>query len=248
MNQADPTGQRERAKAERRERILNAARTLICEGGTEALSAQAIAVQAQVSVATLYNLIGPLEAVHKALLEQLAGDFASALQNHLQTEQISEDPYASLLSFADATYAFLSEDIAAYQALHRVIFESQFSPTGSTLSLRARQHGARHLRACLRSLQAQQRLRGDADLPLLVEQLLMFQVILLQNWSIDLIDLERLRAMLKLQILQLLHPWATRKASAELEQRIHHSQSQVQQHDKRQQPAVAKLLNTGKHS
>ncbi len=68
-------GRREQAKAERRLRIIGAARNLIRETGDTNLSMRTIAKRAQVSLATPYNLFGSKRAVVLAVLEDVR-DFA----------------------------------------------------------------------------------------------------------------------------------------------------------------------------
>jgi AcrR family transcriptional regulator len=68
-------GRREEAKAERRLRIINAARELIRETGDTNLSMRTIAKRAKVSLATPYNLFGSKRAVVLAVLED-ERDFA----------------------------------------------------------------------------------------------------------------------------------------------------------------------------
>lgn len=62
-------GRREQAKAERRLRIISAARDLIRETGDTNLSMRTIAKRAKVSLATPYNLFGSKRAVVLAVLE-----------------------------------------------------------------------------------------------------------------------------------------------------------------------------------
>jgi len=61
---------RERSKQKRRNRILLAARALIVEEGVPGLSMRVLAEKAEVSVATLYNLLGSKEEILYALLDQ----------------------------------------------------------------------------------------------------------------------------------------------------------------------------------
>lgn len=70
----------EQHKAERRERILVAARKLITQGGVEALSMRQLAREAQLSVATLYNLYGSKADILYALLDQGMDAFDQSLQ------------------------------------------------------------------------------------------------------------------------------------------------------------------------
>ncbi|MEZ6001131.1 TetR/AcrR family transcriptional regulator [Hyphomonas sp.] len=62
-------GQRERAKEERRQRIIRAVRDLIRETGDANPSMRLIASRAGVSIATAYNLFGSKQAVVLAVLE-----------------------------------------------------------------------------------------------------------------------------------------------------------------------------------
>ena len=65
----DEPGKREQAKAERRSRIVHAARDLIRETGDTNLSMRMIAKRADVSLATPYNLFGSKHAVVLAVFE-----------------------------------------------------------------------------------------------------------------------------------------------------------------------------------
>jgi AcrR family transcriptional regulator len=68
-------GKREQAKAERRHRIVRAARDLIRETGDTDLSMRMLAQRAEVSLSTPYNLFGSKRAVVLAVLED-ERDFA----------------------------------------------------------------------------------------------------------------------------------------------------------------------------
>jgi len=64
-------GRRDAAKAERRQRIVQAARSLIQESEDGGVSMRAIAARAEVSIATPYNLFGSKRAIIKAMLEDV---------------------------------------------------------------------------------------------------------------------------------------------------------------------------------
>jgi AcrR family transcriptional regulator len=66
-----PLGRREAGKAERRQRIIRAARELICETGNAGLSMRVLAARAGVSLATPYNLFGSKRAIVLALLQDV---------------------------------------------------------------------------------------------------------------------------------------------------------------------------------
>jgi AcrR family transcriptional regulator len=66
-----PLGRREAGKAERRNRIIQAARELIRETGNAGLSMRVLAARAGVSLATPYNLFGSKRAIVLALLQDV---------------------------------------------------------------------------------------------------------------------------------------------------------------------------------
>jgi len=75
---------REQKMAERRERILAAARQIIAEEGLEALTTRALARRARVTVPTVYNLVGAKDAVLFAAVEDRTWRFLAALGNRVE--------------------------------------------------------------------------------------------------------------------------------------------------------------------
>jgi len=71
VEQKAGTGRRDAAKAERRHRIVQAARSLIQESDEGGVSMRAIAERAEVSIATPYNLFGSKRAIIQAMLEDV---------------------------------------------------------------------------------------------------------------------------------------------------------------------------------
>ncbi len=70
---------REQRMAERRERILAAAREIIADGGLQALTTRDLAERARVTVPTVYNLVGPRDEVLFAAVEDQTTRFLSAI-------------------------------------------------------------------------------------------------------------------------------------------------------------------------
>lgn len=74
-------GLREQHKARRRSRILDATRELLRESPESVISTERIAERAEVSPATVYNLIGPREKIWEALadgfMDELEGRLAA---------------------------------------------------------------------------------------------------------------------------------------------------------------------------
>ena len=89
----------------RRDRILDTARTIIAESGFEALSLRDLAHRAQVTVPTIYNLIGNKAAV----VAQLFNDTLTPFE-HLQYINDRDDPVGSPERFFDTLIASLGEN------------------------------------------------------------------------------------------------------------------------------------------
>src|SRR5271170_2013083 len=85
---APATGLRERHKQQRRERILEAIRKLLRECPDEAPTVERIAELADLSPATVFNLVGPRERQWAALSDELLRELDACLA--LATEE--EDP------------------------------------------------------------------------------------------------------------------------------------------------------------
>jgi AcrR family transcriptional regulator len=102
---------REAAKAERRSRIIKAARDLIRETGDAGLSMRALAAKAGVSLATPYNLFGSKRAVLVAVLEDIKG-FGVRFAGFG-----SLDPLDRILRAARLAVSYYEADPTFYRAL-----------------------------------------------------------------------------------------------------------------------------------
>jgi AcrR family transcriptional regulator len=112
-----PLGRREAGKAERRGRIIHAARDLIRETGNAGLSMRALAARAGVSLATPYNLFGSKRAIVLAVLDdvrEFQGRFAGVR---------SADPLERLFTAVDMAVAFYVEDPQFYRTLWAAVFD-----------------------------------------------------------------------------------------------------------------------------
>jgi AcrR family transcriptional regulator len=102
---------REDAKAERRRRIVAAARDLIKETGDAGLSMRAIAARAGVSLTTPYNLFGSKRAIVIALLE----DVREFHERFSQLERASA--IDRIFEAVSITLAYLADDPDFYRTL-----------------------------------------------------------------------------------------------------------------------------------
>src|SRR5262245_39834884 len=113
-----PMGQRELAKAERRRRIIAAARDLIRETGNAGLSMRALAHRAGVSLATPYNLLGSKRAIVLAVLQDVR-----EFQERFSILK-SPDPLERIFSAVDMSVEFYVTDPRFYKTLWAAVFDT----------------------------------------------------------------------------------------------------------------------------
>ena len=117
--QADESGKREQAKAERRSRIVHAARDLIRETGDTNLSMRMIAKRADVSLATPYNLFGSKHAVVLAVFED-ERDFAERFSRLNAANAIER-----LFDAHALATGYFTDDPDFYRPLWRALLDAQ---------------------------------------------------------------------------------------------------------------------------
>jgi AcrR family transcriptional regulator len=113
-----PLGRREAGKAERRRRIIQAARELIRETGNAGLSMRALAARAGVSLATPYNLFGSKRAIVLAVLDDVR-----EFQDRFASLR-SADPLERLFSAVDMAVEFYVADPSFYKTLWAAVFDA----------------------------------------------------------------------------------------------------------------------------
>src|SRR5688572_10853690 len=116
---AAPAGKREAGKAERRRKIIHAARDLIRETGNTGLSMRALAARAGVSLATPYNLFGSKRAILLSVLDDIRAFFDRFSQ------QRSAEPMERLFTAVDICV----EMYVADPAFNRAIWAALFDPS-----------------------------------------------------------------------------------------------------------------------
>lgn len=113
-----PLSRREAGKAERRGRIIQAARDLIRETGNAGLSMRALAAKAGVSLATPYNLFGSKRAIVLAVLDDVR-EYQDRFA-HLR----SSDPLERLFTAVDMAIQFYVDDPQFYRTLWAAMFDA----------------------------------------------------------------------------------------------------------------------------
>ena len=113
-----PIGRREAGKAERRQRIIRAARELIRETGNAGLSMRVLAARAGVSLATPYNLFGSKRAIVLAVLQDVR-EFHDRF-SHLR----ATDPLERIFSAVDIQLEIYLADPAFYKTMWAAVFDT----------------------------------------------------------------------------------------------------------------------------
>ena len=109
---APPSGLRERHKRERRERILGAIRKLLREHPDETPTVERIAALADLSPASVFNLVGPREQQWAALCDSLLGELDACLGF-----AVEGDPREQARRIVDETVQLFIADAAVYKHL-----------------------------------------------------------------------------------------------------------------------------------
>jgi AcrR family transcriptional regulator len=111
-----PAGVREKGKARRKQQIIQAAKHLLAEGGIEALSTRKLAEAAELSVHTLYALVGSKNAILEAVM---ADNHNRVLADILEVDE--QNPIDKIFAIVDSTYRIILEDSATQKPLMRVL-------------------------------------------------------------------------------------------------------------------------------
>ncbi len=147
-------GLRERHKQQRRERILEAIRELLRECPQEAPTVERIAELADLSPATVFNLVGPREQQWAALSDALLRELDACL-----TFTADEDPREQARRIVSET----AELVIADPAVSRHLVNS-----GGRIDSLLQENPVSQLRAALRGGQATGMLRPDLHVEALV--------------------------------------------------------------------------------
>ena len=175
-------GLRERNKAERRERILDAARALLREG-PDRLTAERVAERAGVAPATVYNLVGRREKVWEAL----GGWFTDELDRRLRAST-ETDPLDRAREVVRVTVDLFAEDPLVARGLFGGWQESGVVLRGSP---------ATHVRSALEDARGEGLLRADVDTGALASVVASACVGLLHQWAAGILDDARLRTLVR---------------------------------------------------
>jgi AcrR family transcriptional regulator len=151
---APATGLRERHKRQRRERILAAIRELLRQSPNETPTVERIAELADLSPATVFNLVGPRERQWAALCDELLRELDARL-----ALTPDEDPREQARGIVSATTELFIADAAVFRHL-----VNSWEGSGPLLQ----ENPVQQLRAALRRGQATGMLRPELHIEALV--------------------------------------------------------------------------------
>jgi AcrR family transcriptional regulator len=177
-------GLRERNKAKRRDAVLDAALDLLDRPGTDAPTTEQIAERAEVSVATVYNLVGTREQLLMALVDRLIGDVAGAARELLN----DREPVAALRELIAAAIDLLTSRTDAHR---KVILHLT---AAATPDLHTKLSPATAFTEALRRAQDDKVLRDDLSAEALAFQLYLSFNGALLRWAAGALTDERFKA------------------------------------------------------
>jgi AcrR family transcriptional regulator len=119
LHQAPAPSLREINCEARRQRILEAARTLITDGGMPALSMRKLAQEADVSVTTLYNLFG----ARNDILAALVHDAIDRIDQILEREAPLDDPIERCRAVITVSVRYIADQEATFRPMIHTLYQ-----------------------------------------------------------------------------------------------------------------------------
>jgi len=192
---ATPQSRREANVASRRKHILESARTLLAENGQDGLSMRKLAREADLSVTTLYNLVGSRDDILRALIEDSAGHFES-------TVSVPEEHVGDSLSRAMKAFECVLRYLIDEAAILKPMIVANIA-TGYVEELGKEEHGLYlrgakdAVRECLRDALAEGQIRDVVSQRFLERQFYVGLELALDRWAFGLVDEDDFRAKCK---------------------------------------------------
>lgn len=217
------TSLRERGKADRRRRIVDAARAIIRETGETGLSMRALAERAQVSVTTPYNLLGSKGRVLEQLVDEDFKIFLKAFEKSRPESGLDQIFEVVVLSCK-----YYREE----PAYHRAVMGEMYLPNSDTASL----FGGDRLklwRDVIATASEQGDIRNDIDLETLRGCLNLHFTSVLLAWIRQHIDVDELESRICYGFALLLLGAATDQAREPLSAELQWRQTEIDRHQKR---------------
>lgn len=198
-----PGGLRERHKRERRARILGAIRELLREQPDETPTVERIAALADVSPASVFNLVGPRKQQWAALCDALLGELDDSL-----AFAVEEDPREQARRIVAETVELFVADAAVYKHL-----VNSWESSG----VRLQENPIPRLRDALRRGQAAGMLRPDLHVEALVGHIATACGGALRHWAAGQISDAAFRTRVRFAVDVVFAAGASEASAAELQ-------------------------------
>ena len=180
---------RSRNMEKRRRRILEQARKMLAEGGFDALNLRDLAEVSQITVPTIYNLIGNKEQVLQALVLGGFEDFEAELESK-PPRSAADMPALMMTTLAE----MIARDVDYYRATalasERVEVESKTQAEYGFKRAPLRKFAGKLCRDAL----DEGLLRGSIPTEALVEQMISNHQVAFRDWAHRIISLQELKA------------------------------------------------------
>ena len=198
-------------KAERRERIMRAARQLVAKRGYDGLTMRDLAQAARVSVPTLYNLFGSKDAILVAELQTMAARIVA------QLPLASDEHFARAITAFDAGMRLVEESPEFFRACIRMFFTS---PATDDMRFRTEEAYIAIMTANLSAAKAAGQLADWAEPRVVAQHLFALYMSAFMAWGIGELDFATFRTTAFSGACHLLAGVARGKFAADVEARI----------------------------
>jgi AcrR family transcriptional regulator len=202
----------EEHKAERRGRILAAARKLVTTQGYEGLTMRELGTAARVSVPTLYNLFGSKDAILVAAIEASAVRIASEITT-------GDSYFARGIAAFDAGMSLIEHEPELYRAVMKMFLTST-SPETLAMRRRVNEGYIALMAGNLTAAQAAGQLADWADPAIVARHMFASYISAFLGWSMGELDLPTFRAAALSAFCHLLAGVARGPFAADVEARL----------------------------
>ncbi|KDA01014.1 MAG: TetR/AcrR family transcriptional regulator [Hyphomonas oceanitis] len=233
----EETGKREQAKAERRSRIVQAARDLIRETGDTDLSMRMIAKRADVSLATPYNLFGSKRAVVLAVFED-ERDFVVRFGRIKAANAIDR-----LFAAQELASSYFTDDPDFYQTIWKALLDTRGTDETGLATTERLERNSAAWRMLIEAAQAEGLINASFASEALERTLSYLANGVMLSWVMGTLETRHLRAAGALGYAIALRGVATGKGIALLDERIRTFESLL--HDKTAPEAPIKQAARG---
>lgn len=229
----------ERGKARRKQRILDAVVEIVDAQGIAGLTIARVSESAEVSVKTIYNLMGSLPEI----LDEMSSTLFRDLAEQLRASDHAQEPKKFFDEFVDKSQRFLLSDEKKNRAALTAILQNNIASGRSYRNSPPASGQFKFIAKGLRLFENNGYIRSTVNIELLAEQILFAEGMLLELWATKLIDLERYQLTYRYHIWTLIRAWADSSFVGYADKIILELQEQLvlQEHDSQTSPATSSL-------